>query len=225
MDRNEAVAWVDRYMCLVEKEIRKFMNSTPYDKEDFLHDAYEAALLAIGVSSNKGISFSTAFWHIFGKTPFWASPSNTAKRRIGVSLSVFAALAYSDDVFYGGEAYHPDPEDTLLSQETRQAEEKTFSLFVERLKPVEKKVINCICGLDCKRMSLAETAQFLGISKGSVYQSFRRIMKKALRFRMDRGSDARLRRRRNGNSVNRKLKSCHLPCIGIQTDAGPVRGR
>jgi hypothetical protein len=186
MDRNEAVAWVDRYMCLVEKEIRKFLIHTPYDQEDFLHDAYEAALLAAGVSSHKGISFSTAFWHIFGKTAFWASPSGIAKRRIGVSLSVFAFQEYSDDAFYGGGAYLPDPEDALLSQETRQTEEKVLSLFVERLKPVEKKVINCICGLDVKRMSLAETALFLGMSKDSVHQSFRRIMKKALRFRKDR---------------------------------------
>ena len=54
MNGEEAIAWVNRYQCLVEKEIRKFMVNTPYDLEDFLHDAYEAALLAAEVSNRKG---------------------------------------------------------------------------------------------------------------------------------------------------------------------------
>ena len=184
MNGEEAIAWVNRYQCLVEKEIRKFMVNTPYDLEDFLHDAYEAALLAAEVSNRKGISFSTAFWHLFKKTAFRVSPCTFAKTGNGFSLSVFDSDAYCDDVFYGGEAYGGDPEEILLSgSEGIQAEEKSLSRLIERLMPVEKRVVMCICGLQGARMSLAETALFLGMSKGAVHQSFRRIMKKALRFR------------------------------------------
>lgn len=172
-------------MGLVEKEIRKYMLNTPYDQEDFLHDAYEAALLAAEVSNRKGISFSTAFWRLFKKTAFRVSPCSIAKRRIGVSMSVFDCQEYSDDVYYGGETYLPDPEITILSgSETAQAEEVLFHLM-ERLMPVEENVIVCICGLDGASMSLTETAQALGMSKGAVHQAFRRIMKKALLFRQE----------------------------------------
>jgi len=186
MDGNDAIAWVDQYMGLVNREIRKSMIFSPYDPEDFLHDAYEAALLATGVSKRKEISFSTAFWHIFGKRAFRVSHGDAAKRRIGFSLSVSAVQGYSDEVFYGGDAYLPDPENLFLSRETGQTGEDVLSLLSERLKPVEKRVLTCICGLAGKKMSLAETALFLGASKGAVHQSFRRIMKKAHRFRKER---------------------------------------
>ena len=65
------------------------MVNTPYDMEDFLHDAYEAALLAAKVSSRKGISFSTAFRLIFKKIAFQVSPSTYAKTSSGFSMSVF----------------------------------------------------------------------------------------------------------------------------------------
>ena len=100
-------------------------------------------------------------------------------------MSVFECQEYSDDVFYGGETYLPDPEKSILSEsETAQVEQVLFRLM-ERLMPVEENVIVCICGLDGKRMSLTETAQFLEMSKGAVHQAFRRIMKKALLFRQE----------------------------------------
>ncbi len=48
MDGNDAIAWVDRYMGLVNREIRKSMTFSPYDPEDFLHDAYEAPCCQLG---------------------------------------------------------------------------------------------------------------------------------------------------------------------------------
>jgi hypothetical protein len=183
MDGNEAVAWVNRYICLVEKEIRRFMPNTPYERKDFLHDAYEAALLAAEVSNRKGITFSTAFWRMFKKTAFRVSPCTSAKRSIGVSMSAFDLQEYSDDLFFGGEEYLLDPEEILLERDEKWRIDKVLSLLAERLMPVEKRVISCICGLDRGRMSLTETARFLGMSKGAVHQAFRRIMKKALMFR------------------------------------------
>ncbi len=206
MDGNDAIAWVDQYMGLVNREIRKSMICTPYDPEDFRHDAYEAALLATGVSKRKGISFSTAFWHMFGKKAFRVSHSNAEKRKIGFSLSVSAVQKYSDEVFYGGEAYPPDPENLFLARELGQTEEEVLSLLAERLRPVEKRVFTCICGLEGKRMSLAETALFLGTSKGAVHQSFRRIMKKAHRFRKEREFTGQTE---NGEASTRKQQSCH----------------
>jgi len=209
MDGNDAIAWVDQYMGLVNMEIRKSMVFSPYDPEDFLHDAYEAALLATGVSERKGISFSTAFWHIFGKRSFQVSHGNAAKRRIGFSPSVSAYQEYSDEIFYGGEAYPPDPENLFLSRKNGQTEEEVLYLLAERLKPVEKRVLSCICGLTGKQMSLAETALFLGTSKGAVHQSFRRIMKKAHRFRREREASGHTGNDGKSRTPDQKQQFCH----------------
>lgn len=89
MNGEEAVAWVDTYRVLVRKKIWLLMVNTPYDLEDFLNDAYEAALKAAGVSSRKRISFSSVFWRVFRKNVLRITPCPSAKRRDGVSMSVF----------------------------------------------------------------------------------------------------------------------------------------
>jgi hypothetical protein len=89
MNGEEAVAWVDTYRGLVRKKIWLLMVNTPYDLEDFLHDAYEAALKAVKVSNRKGISFSSVFWRIFRKNALRVTPCPRAKGRDGVSMSVF----------------------------------------------------------------------------------------------------------------------------------------
>jgi DNA-directed RNA polymerase specialized sigma24 family protein len=186
MSADEAVAWVDRYRRLVEREVRKFMVNSPYDLEDYLNDAYEAALMAATVSDRKGISFSTAFWLILKRNTSRVSPCGSAKSGSSVSMSVFDCMEFSDEVYYGDDMHSPDPEERLLSgSDPFETEEAILLRLLERLMPVEKKVLSCVCGFHGKRMSYAETALFLGMSHGAVSQSFRRIMKKALQFRAD----------------------------------------
>ena len=92
---------------------------------------------------------------------------------------------YSDEVFYGGEAYLPDPEQFLLRKEARQFEKNILLLLTKRLMPVERQVFFCIYGIHGGRMTLAETARHLGMTKGAVHQSCRRILKRAFLFRED----------------------------------------
>lgn len=186
MNGEEAIAWVDSYRCLVDERIRKFMTNSPYEMKDYLQDAYEAALLAAAVSNRKGLSFSSVFWLTFKRNALRVSPCIDAKKDSNVSTSVCDCQGYCDDVYYGGEGYLPSPEEPLLNMiETEEAEEEILSHLFDRLMPVEKKVLTCICGLHGERMSYAETALFLGMSEGAVSQTFRRILKKALLFRAD----------------------------------------
>lgn len=186
MDGEEAIAWVDRYRRLVNRKIVEFMVNTPYDLEDFLHDAYEAALKAGGVSSRKGISFSAAFWRLFTRNAFRVSPCIHGKRRKNVSMSVFDGQSYADEAFYGGDIYLASPEEILVTRgNIRETEEEILCRLRDRLSPVEKKVLGCVCGLDGGRMSLNETASFLGMTEGAVHQACRRITKRAEQFRED----------------------------------------
>jgi len=145
-------------------------------------------LLAAAVSNRKGISFSSVFWLTFKRNALLVSPCIDAKKDSHVSTSVCDCQGYCDDVYYGGEDYLPSPEETLLNMiETEEAEEEILSHLFERLMPVERKVLICICGLHLhgERMSYAETALFLSMSEGAVSQTFRRILKKALLFRTE----------------------------------------
>jgi len=186
MSGDEAVAWVDRYRRLVEREVRKFMVNSPYELGDYLGDAYEAALVAASVSARKGISFSASFWLTLKRNASRVSPCGHARGGSSVSMSECDCREYSDEAFYGGDVHQPDPEELLIIRsDPAGTEESVLLQLMERLMPVEKKVLNCICGLNGARMSYSETARFLGMSHGAVSQSFRRIMKRAIAYRAD----------------------------------------
>lgn len=199
MSGDEAVAWVDRYRRLVEREIRKFMVNSPYELGDYLGDAYEAALVAAKVSERKGISFSASFWLTFKRNASRVSPCGYARRKSSVSMPEFDYRDYSDEIYYGEDAHQPDPEEFLiLRSDPALTEESVLLQLRERLMPVEKKVLNCICGLHGARMSYSETARCLGMTHGAVSQSFRRIMRKALQYRADCASAGCVPCRSNG---------------------------
>jgi len=180
MRRKGAVAWVDRHSHLVRMKSMDFMANSPYDMEDFLHDAYEAALRTVRVSRRKGISFSSVFWRTFRRHALRIAPSACMKRSNGVSMSAFDCQQYSDEVYYGGDGYLRDPEDIILNgRYSGEAEEKALLCLHERLTSLEKRVLVCICGMEGGRMSQSETAHFLGMTVGAVHQTCRRIMKRA----------------------------------------------
>ena len=200
MNGEEAVAWVEKYRGLVMNKIRLLKSNTPYDLEDFLHDAYEAALMALRISSRKGISFPPVFWVIFRRNVLRVTPCFREKNRSDVSMSVFDCQSYNDEVYYGGDAYLPDPEEFLIGEEAERNGINILIPLAEQFMPVERQVFFCICGIYGGMMSQAETALYLGMSKGAVHQSCRRIMGKAVRFREDCLS-AGLRLQREGSKV------------------------
>jgi len=61
-DKDCAVDWVDRNKHRIRGRAMKFARMSPYDTEDFLQDAYEAALLAEQVAARKGLDFERCFW-------------------------------------------------------------------------------------------------------------------------------------------------------------------
>jgi hypothetical protein len=183
MSGDEAVAWVNRYRRLVVREVRKFMVNSPYELGDYLGDAYEAALVAASVSTKKGISFSASFWLTLKRIASRVTPCVNARKGSSFSMSEFECLEYSDDVYYGDDLHQPDPEEILMmGSDPAEPEESVLLGLMERLMPVERKVLTCVCGIQGARMSYSETARYLGMTHGAVSQSFRRIMRKALQY-------------------------------------------
>lgn len=177
MSGEEAVAWVNKYRKFVMEKIRGYSGRSPYDEEDHIQDAYEAALIATRVCKAKKITFSSVFWMTFRRVIH-------AKTHGKGSLQTTDFQEYDDAVFYGGDRYFSDPEEEVLSSGVdNDPDTESLLELMEHLTLTERRVLVCVAGLTGGRMSYAETASFLGTSEGAVSQTFRRILRKAILLR------------------------------------------
>ncbi len=179
MNRDEAIAWVDRFRPLLEKRAHRIINALPYDPEDYIHCFYEAALISERICTGKGLSFSSVFWNIFRQ---W-------KRRVAQSIDINDCEEFQDETHYVSGSSNPDPEETLLGRESfHDRRDIILKEFMECLTVNERSVLACVAGLSSSKMSYRETAVFLGITHGAVSQIVSRLMKKAEKFRNRKGS-------------------------------------
>ena len=185
MSGEEAVAWVDKYRKLLERMIGRFITNSPYDLEDYIQDAYEAALIAAPVSDAKNISFSSAFKMIFRRNALRVTPcTRLTKRSSSVSMSVCDYLEYQDDFLYGQGNTSSSPESLLISCEEKYDDREEFLLeLLDHLTLIERRVLVCVAGLAFGRMSYPETASYLNLTEGAVAQTMRRITRKGVLFR------------------------------------------
>lgn len=118
MDVIEAVAWVDRHHLNILKSVVKYTTYAPYSAEDFLQDAYEAAIRAAAiVSDNPALNFNGVFrnihlQYIFRVTPF---PEEERKR-------------LEDEKIAAKAAYLEPPVDVVLLDNDDISEKKTDSV-------------------------------------------------------------------------------------------------
>src|SRR5512136_2733371 len=179
MNRDEAIAWVDRFRPLLEKRAHRIINALPYDPEDYIHYFYEAALISARICTEKGLSFSSVFWNIFRQ---W-------KRRVAQSIDINECEEFQDETHYVFGSSIPDPEEALLRSESSQDLRDIILMeFMECLSLNERSVLACVAGLSREKMSYRETAVLLGITHGAVSQIVSRLMKKAEKFRNGNGS-------------------------------------
>jgi RNA polymerase sigma factor (sigma-70 family) len=179
MNRDEAIAWVDRFRPMIEKRLQRIITSLPYDQEDYIQDAYEAALISARISKRKEISFSSVFWNIFRQ---W-------KRRAFQSIDVNDCEEFQDEIYYDFRSSNPDPEEDLMRKESSQdLRDKILMEFMECLTLNERNVLASVAGITGRKMSYRETAAYLGITHGAVSQIVGRLMKKAEVFRNNSGS-------------------------------------
>lgn len=63
--RRFAIQWVDGNLKKVKGRAAKFQHYSPYDMEDFIQQAYIAALTAVDVSRGQELPFEACFWVLF----------------------------------------------------------------------------------------------------------------------------------------------------------------
>lgn len=169
MNVEQAVRWVEKNRGLIIFRTRKFLPFTPYDREDFVQDAYEAAIVASAVASKKGLAFEACFWTVFNRTIGNVVPNPLSPRHSG---SNSPASTICDDV------------EALANMLSASEEERPWH-DVDRLylaicpflSEREKKVWSLTLGITGKgRMSNYEIAEELGCSAANVRQTQQRVL-------------------------------------------------
>lgn len=65
MDFQQAVVWVKENEAVIKGYIAKYRNFSPYEKRDYMQEAYESAMIAALRSREKNLIFEAVFWKVF----------------------------------------------------------------------------------------------------------------------------------------------------------------
>lgn len=162
---EEAIAWVDQNAKQILGHTRKYLPFAPYDQEDFLQDAYEAALEAVKVSAERQIPFPACFWITFKGKISEVTPHPDSSRHAG-SPSPPSTVCCSLELFDWGSS----PSASLFSIDIDQL----FLVIRKHLTPVEDKILGLALGIREGRKAIREIARDLGCSPANVRQALNR---------------------------------------------------
>ena len=166
---EEAVKWVDQNKGLVVTRARKYIPFTPYDREDFIQDAYQAAIVAACVAERKNLAFEACFWTVFNRHVADIVPNPLSTRHSG---SASPPTTLCDDVENIAHVLTAPEE-----QRTWHDVERLYLAICEYLSDCEKKVWVRALGITPKgRMSNYEIAEDLGCSAANVRQAIQRVV-------------------------------------------------
>jgi len=168
---EDAIAWVDRNAKQIAGHSRKYLPFAPYDQEDFLQDAYEAALEAAEVSVDRQIPFPACFWVLFKSKVSAVTPNPGSKRNAGSCSPPRTTCDFSD---FATEKLDPsdifDPNESLSTIDVDQV----YPLIREHLTSVEKLTLEAVIGIHEGPMKIKEAARHLGCSPSNIRQTLAR---------------------------------------------------
>lgn len=168
---EDAVSWVDQNAKQIVGHSRKYLPFAPYDQEDFLQDAYEAALEAVEVSMERQIPFPACFWVLFKGKVSDVTPNPGSKRNAGSCSPPRTTCDFSD---FATERLGPsdifDPDESLSTIEVDQV----YPLVREHLTLVETLTLEAVIGIHKGPMKIKEAARHLGCSPSNIRQTLAR---------------------------------------------------
>lgn len=185
MGNEDAIAWVNANKGLVINEAKKFENFTPYERSDFLQDAYEAAILATAVAKQKNLAFEACFWVLFRRQIANMTPNPLSRRHSGCNSPVTTQCRELDEWL------------PILPSEAQDRKcpdaERLFHAVRQHLSEVEHQVWVLALGLTRKgRLNNYEIAQELGCSAANVRQAITRVVNRMAKMANDGKLEIRL---------------------------------
>ncbi len=169
MTIEDAIAWVGRNTKIIQGHTRKYLPFAPYDQEDFLQDAYEAALEAVKISTERQIPFPACFWIIFKGKISEVTPHPNSNRHAGSSSPPSTACTTSEFFDWGS-----GPWETLCIVDI----DRLYLAIRKHLTPVEDKILVLALGLREGRKGIREIGRELGCSPANVRQTLNRIYRR-----------------------------------------------
>jgi hypothetical protein len=168
---EDAISWVDQNAKQIIGHSRKYLPFAPYDQEDFLQDAYEAALEAVEVSMERQIPFPACFWVLFKGKVSAVTPNPGSKRNAGSCSPPRTICDFSD---FATERLDPpdivDPKESVSTIDV----DRVYPLIREHLTSVEALTLEAVVGIHEGPMKIKEAARFLGCSPANIRQTLAR---------------------------------------------------
>lgn len=164
---EEAVGWVNENAKTILGHIRKYLPFAPYDQEDYLQDAYEAALAAVQIARDRQVPFVACFWVVFRRRITEVTPHPESKHH-GGSQSPPTTICDSDADSYWDFVDRQDGSSLQLDID------RLYLLVRDHLTEAEKRVLSRALGIYGGRQGIKEIARSLGCSPANVRQLLNR---------------------------------------------------
>jgi hypothetical protein len=155
----DAVAWVKQHRKIIARKAQNYTVYAPYDIEDYLQDAYVAAIIATEISQKKNLPFAPCFWTTYRDLVSITTPmpsSDNASKSPGPSkcddiagfeISIAHDLAFQVDI------------------------DQLFLLIKDHLTVTQREIFKLTLGIDQNgRHGIRETARYLQCSTSNVTQ-------------------------------------------------------
>ena len=168
---EEAIDWVDQNTKQIIGHAKKYLPFAPYDRDDFLQDAYEAALEASGVSNERQISFPACFWIVFKGKISDVTPNPDSKRNGGSHSPPSNFCDWSD---FSMESAVPNDILDLPESLSVIDIDRVYPLIRQHLTRAENRILEVLFGIHDGPMKIREAARHLGCSPPNVRQALNR---------------------------------------------------
>lgn len=165
----DAVKWVDQNKGLIVVRAGKYLPFTPYDRDDFVQDAYEAAIVAACIAERKNLAFEACFWTVFNRHVANVVPNPLSTRHAGSASPPTTLCNNVENITHVLTA----PEEQMPWHDV----DRLYLAICGYLSDSEKKVWIRALGITPKgRMSNYEIAEDLGCSAANVRQAIQRVV-------------------------------------------------
>ncbi len=168
---EEVIDWVDQNTKQIIGHAKKYLPFAPYDRDDFLQDAYEAALEASSISTERQISFPACFWIVFKGKISDVTPNPGSKRNGGSHSPPSNFCDWSD---FSMESAVPNDMLDLPESWSVIDIDRVYPLIRQHLTCAENRILEVLFGIHDGPMKIREAARHLGCSPPNVRQALNR---------------------------------------------------
>jgi len=175
MTAEAAIAWVDENAKQIAGHSRKYLPYAPYDQEDFLQDAYEAALEAATVSMERQVFFPACFWTLYKGKISAVTPNPDSRCKAGSSAPPRTSCDSSDFTSKQfAQEYTTCDFEPLFNIDIDQA----YPFVRHCLTPKEEQILEALLGIHGGTMKIKEAARHLECSPANVRQALNRACRR-----------------------------------------------